>query len=150
MYKDIEISGSDTDTPLNVARRLSVAQPFLPAKPCKILDCGCGSGGYVIAFESIDGVEAYGLEFEQEKVRLARERGIAAGRVVQGDIQDMPFEDSSFDAVLLNEVLEHVPSESLGLSEINRVLRPGGVLLVFSPNRMYPFESHGVALNRAE
>ncbi len=147
-YRAIDISGSDTDKPLNVARRLAVASPFLPAPPCRFLDCGCGSGGYLLAFDSLEGVDAHGLEYEEAKVSLARQRGIAEDRILQGDIQSMPYEDGYFDAVLLNEVLEHIPDHHKGLSEVNRILRPGGILLVFSPNRCYPFETHGVSSRR--
>jgi ubiquinone/menaquinone biosynthesis C-methylase UbiE len=148
-YNTIDISGADTDKPINVARRLRVSLPFLPEVPCRLLDCGCGSGGYVQAFNSLNGVETHGLEYEVEKVRLARQkRGVEADRILQGDIQAMPYEDGYFDAVLLNEVLEHIPDQHKGLSEINRILRPGGILLIFSPNRYYPFETHGVYLKR--
>ncbi len=149
-YNTIEISGADTDKPLNLARRLQVARPFLPECPCKLLDCGCGSGGYVQAFNSLTGIETHGLEYEEEKVRLARhQKGVEAERVLQGDIQNMPYEDGYFDAVLLNEVLEHIPDQHKGLSEVHRILRPGGILLIFSPNRYYPFETHGVYLKRS-
>ena len=145
-YSDIKISGGDTDEPINLQRRVRVAARFLSEHPCRLLDCGCGSGGYVEALDTLPHIRAYGLEFEASKVRRARRRIIASSRVVQGDIQTMPYADNSFDAVLLNEVLEHVPDQNRGLKEVNRVLRPGGRLLVFSPNRFYPFETHGVIL----
>jgi len=148
-YNSIEIAGADTDKPLNLARRLEVVHPFFPDMPCRLLDCGCGAGGYLEAFSSLPGIEAHGLEYEAEKVRLARFRnGVNTDQILQGDIQSMPYQDGYFDAVLLNEVLEHVPDQYKGLSEVNRVLRPGGRLLVFSPNRYYPFETHGVHLKR--
>ena len=45
-----------------------------------------------------------------------------------------------------NEVLEHVPDDHKALAEVYRILRPGGQLVVFSPNRLFPFETHGVEL----
>ena len=56
--------------------------------------------------------------------------------------------DASVDAALLNEVLEHVPNEAAALRELFRVLCPGGKLIVFSPNRLFPFETHGYASRR--
>ncbi|NNL95813.1 MAG: class I SAM-dependent methyltransferase [Xanthomonadales bacterium] len=143
-YPDIEVDGSDTDAPLNVARRVAIVRQYLPPGDCRLLDCGCGAGGYLMALEEQAGVPGYGLEFEQKKVDTAHARGLHPSRVIQGDIQAMPYPDSSFDTVLLNEVLEHVPDQQAGLDEIHRVLKPGGHLLVFSPNRGYPFETHGV------
>jgi SAM-dependent methyltransferase len=148
-YADIDISGSDTDKPLNLQRRVALAEPFLQDRPCSLLDCGCGAGGYVAAFDALPGIQAFGIEYEAGKVALALGRGLSPDRILRGDIQSMPYSDDSFDAVLLNEVLEHVPDHRLGLSEVCRVLRPGGTLLVFSPNRCYPFETHGVVSRRS-
>ncbi len=61
--------------------------------------------------------------------------------VANGD--RLPFDNNSFDGVLLNEVLEHVADDALTMREIARVLRPEGVLALFSPNRWFPFEGHG-------
>jgi SAM-dependent methyltransferase len=67
-----------------------------------------------------------------------------ANAIREGDAQELPFPDGHFDTVLVNEVLEHVPDQDKALLEIHRVLRPGGYLVVFSPNRWYPVETHGV------
>ena len=56
----------------------------------------------------------------------------------------MDIETESFDLALLNEVLEHVTNETKALQEIWRVLKPKGILIIFSPNRLYPFETHSV------
>ena len=58
----------------------------------------------------------------------------------------MPFPDDTFDGVWLNEVLEHVVDEEETLLDLRRVLRPGGHLVVVSPNRFFPFEGHGMQL----
>jgi len=49
---------------------------------------------------------------------------------------------------LLNEVLEHIPDEKRALSEIHRVLVQNGLVIIFAPNRWYPFETHGVRLRK--
>ncbi len=113
-----------------------------------VLDCGCGAGQYVQAL--LDrGVDARGIEFDCVKVaRFAREHPEWASNVRTGDIEAMEFPDEVFDVVLLNEVLEHVTDERRALAEIHRVLRTGGVLVVFSPNRLYPFETHSVYVRK--
>lgn len=97
---------------------------FAPALSGRLLDVGCGSKPY----KSLFVVEEYiGLDIDSE---ITRKRGIA-DYLYDGNA--FPFADSSFDAVLCNQVLEHVfnPVEFLG--EIARVLKPGGKLLLTVP-----------------
>jgi len=56
----------------------------------------------------------------------------------------MPFRDATFDVILLHEVLEHVDNDVETLREARRLLAPGGKIVIFCPNRLYPFETHGV------
>jgi SAM-dependent methyltransferase len=89
-----------------------------------LLDVGCGSKPYQRLFE----VKEYvGLDIDSE---ITRQRGIADHLY---DGKKFPFEDASFDAVLCNQVLEHVFNPDEFLSEIMRVLRPGGKLLLTAP-----------------
>jgi SAM-dependent methyltransferase len=131
----IAIAGGDTGTPLNIAKRLRIISEHIPSGS-RVLDAGCGSGEYVRA---LSGYDVRGVENSARKVAVA-----ADARIQRGDIESLPFDAASFDAVLLNEVLEHVPNEVRALREAARVLRPDGRLLLFSPNRLYPFETHGV------
>jgi SAM-dependent methyltransferase len=91
-------------------------------------------------------VDAVGIEYLSEKVAIAQQQPGLSNFIHQGDIQHIQFNDSSFDAVLLNEVIEHVPHEEQALQEIYRVLKPHGILIIFCPNRLFPFETHGVYL----
>lgn len=97
---------------------------FAPLLSGRLLDVGCGSKPY----KSLFAVDAYiGLDIDSEMTRM---RGMADYLY---DGSAFPFTDSSFDAVLCNQVLEHVfnPDEFLG--EISRVLKPGGKLLLTVP-----------------
>ncbi len=60
----------------------------------------------------------------------------------------IPFANETFDVVLLHEVIEHVTDDLATLREVRRVLRPDGRAVIFCPNRLYPFETHGVFLGR--
>jgi SAM-dependent methyltransferase len=141
----IQPAGGDTATPLTLSNRIDyiVAAVGSP-RDARCVDCGCGRGEYVASLAAA-GANAVGIEIEAAKLRDAA-RGRAARRVSRGDIQALPFRAQSFDLALVNEVLEHVPDDLSGLREVYRVLRPGGQAVLFSPNRLYPFETHGVHL----
>jgi SAM-dependent methyltransferase len=145
-YTAIPIAGGDTATPRNLAKRLAQIRRWAAAG-C-LLDAGCGAGEYVVALEQY-GYDVRGIEYLGEKVAQWQAAHPGDPRVQQGDLARLPFPDAAFDAVLVNEVLEHVPDERAVLAELRRVLRPGGVLLVFSPNRRFPFETHGVDRRRS-
>ena len=139
----IQPAGGDTATPLNLSKRIEYILAAVGSLDgSRFIDCGCGRGEYVARLGEA-GARAVGIEIEAGKLRDAA-GGRAAARVSQGDIQKLPFRDVSFDLALVNEVLEHVPDDLAGLREVHRVLRPGGQVVVFSPNRLYPFETHGV------
>jgi ubiquinone/menaquinone biosynthesis C-methylase UbiE len=139
-YPQIAPAGGDTATPLNLAKRLGVIQRYAQVQGRRVLDCGCGAGDYVFALRAL-GADAWGIEYAREK--LAKAPAPVVGRVSVGDLHHIALRNGCVDVALLNEVLEHVPDDRLALREVHRVLRPGGVLLIFSPNRRYPFETHG-------
>jgi SAM-dependent methyltransferase len=144
---EIQIAGGDTATPLNLQKRLDwISSVAGPLRGKRVIDCGCGAGEYVRALANL-GADAWGVEYSAEKIEEAhRIRGLEEGRVAVGDIESLDFADDHFDVALVNEVLEHVPNDAQGMREVHRILKPGGVVVVFSPNRLYPFETHGVSL----
>jgi SAM-dependent methyltransferase len=142
----IEPAGGDTATPRNLHKRLALLERHAgPLAKRRVLDCGCGAGDYVRALLA-RGADAFGVERDGRKLaaRAASGGEAAPARITTGDLEALAFPDASFDVALANEVLEHVPDERAALGELRRVLRPGGRLLVLSPTRLYPFETHGV------
>jgi 2-polyprenyl-3-methyl-5-hydroxy-6-metoxy-1,4-benzoquinol methylase len=109
----------------------------------RVLDAGCARGAYVEAILRRT-PHVVGVEYNPSAVEAFRQRTGLTDVVRVGDIANLEFDDHSFDVVLLNEVLEHVPDDMATLRELHRVLRPGGVLALLSPNRLYPFEQHGL------
>jgi ubiquinone/menaquinone biosynthesis C-methylase UbiE len=142
-YGRIVAAGGDTAAPINLEKRLRMVERHVRVRGRRVLDCGCGAGEYVLALLA-RGADAWGIEFLPEK--LARTRTALSGRVSVGDLCAMAVGDSTIDVALLNEVLEHVPDDAAALGEVHRVLKPGGTLVLFSPNRRYPFETHGAVL----
>ncbi len=106
----------------------------------RVFEAGCGIGSYLVRLQKEAG-QAVGLDIELERLRQAQQ---GADQVVCGAGESLPFPDGAFDLVLSHEVIEHVQDDRAAVGEIVRTLRPGGRLVLFCPNRGYPFETHGV------
>lgn len=146
----IKVGGGDTATPLNLEKRLHFLEGFIVPGQTKLLDCGCGAGEYVNALSQQFQIDAWGIEYSEAKVIQAKQSNPFSQRISQGDIQNIQYSDNTFDVALLNEVLEHVPNELASLQEVHRVLKVNGVLILFSPNRWFPFETHGVYIKGSQ
>jgi SAM-dependent methyltransferase len=96
------------------------------AAPATVLEVGCGWGAFAARVAEETSADVVALDLSPRMVELACERGVDA-RV--GDVQALPFSDGTFDCVVANWMLYHVPDVDRGLSEIARVLRPGGRLV---------------------
>jgi len=94
--------------------------------PRRVLEVGCGWGELAARIQKELGCVVAALDLSPRMVELARGRGVDA-RVA--DVQDIPFEDGEFDAVVAAWMLYHVPDLRRCLGEIVRVLRPGGTLV---------------------
>jgi len=106
----------------------------------RVLENGCGIGTYVERLTPLAG-QVIGLEYDFQRAREARSR---SERILCAAGEKLPFPDDNFDLILSHEVLEHVQDDAAALREMLRVLRPGGRMLIFVPNRGYPFETHGI------
>ena len=132
-----------TASPLNVRYRGSgsIAE-YLSGR---WLDYGCADGGYTDGLLDGGASSVVGVDVEAARVEEARRRGhppdVADFEVFDGTT--LPFDDGSFDGGFsVNEVMEHVADERQSLAELHRVIKPGGHLVVISPNRWFPFEGH--------
>ncbi|WDF35478.1 class I SAM-dependent methyltransferase [Streptomyces sp. T12] len=115
-----------------LARALGPAVPERP--PATVLDVGCGDGSAAaVAARVLDGHRIVGVDWSQDALRRAARR---LPRVVRGQLSDggLPFVSGSADAVLFSEVVEHLVDPDGALDELRRVLRPGGHLMLSTPN----------------
>lgn len=115
----------------------------------RVLDIGCGNardiakiaayGGYVIGVDISEGMVAAA---RQEVERT----GIKGITLQVGDATCLDFPDASFDKVLCSEVIEHIPDAPQALREMHRVLKPGGTLVLSTPNKgsWYGFERYSL------
>jgi len=96
-----------------------------------LLDVGCGNGKFLVHMRKL-GWEVMGVEPDSKAVRIARE--CFKLNVFQGRLEKIKFPDNSFDVVTMNHVIEHVPNPVELLAECYRILKPGGKLVVVTPN----------------
>ncbi|MFI9765982.1 methyltransferase domain-containing protein [Streptomyces sp. NPDC052415] len=124
---------SGTPRSLRQARMLAAA--LGTSTPATVLDIGCGDGtAAAVAAPLLPGHRIIGVDWSQDALRRARTR--LACEPVRGELTGggLPFRSESADAVLFSEVIEHLVDPDAALDEIRRVLRPGGHLMLSTPN----------------
>ncbi|MCY3796674.1 MAG: class I SAM-dependent methyltransferase [Chloroflexi bacterium] len=121
-------------------RRLAMMAQWAPLEGARVLVAGCGLGMYASKIRQRFTADVEAFDIELDRVRLAR-AGVPSALVSAAE--DIPFADSTFDVVLSHEVIEHVRDDRRSVSEMLRVTRTGGRILLFCPNRWHPFETHG-------
>lgn len=114
-----------------VDAREIVFEQVTAAQPDTVLEVGCGEGELAERFARELGAEVVAVDQSERMVEITRARGVDA-RV--GDVQELPFEDATFDVVVAAWMLYHVPDLDRGLAELARVTQPGG-RLVAATNR---------------
>jgi SAM-dependent methyltransferase len=121
-------------------RRLTmILDAFGEVKPGRVLENGCGVGMYVEKLKPHVGM-VVGLEYDYERAREAHE---GSQHILNAAGENLPFPDGSFDFILSHEVLEHVRDDRAAVAEMVRTLNPGSRMVIFCPNKGYPFETHG-------
>lgn len=121
-------------------RRLGMIARWARLENAVILEAGCGQGAYAGQFRRrfSPHVEAFDLEFA--RVQMARRE---TPHALVAAAEALPYRSNYFDTVLSNEVIEHVADDRAAVGEMVRVLKPGGRIVLFCPNRWYPVEQHG-------
>ena len=101
------------------------------ARTAPVLDIGTSAGTNLRLLRDVGFTDVTGLDFNEEAVRWCAEKGLGAVRL--GSVTSIPFEDASFSLILATDIVEHVDDDTLALSEIRRVLRPGAAALITVP-----------------
>ncbi len=107
-----------------------------PAPGSRILEVGCGGGAFLSFLEG-KGHTAVGVDILGEAVRLAAQAA-PGSRVLEADAAELPFEDGAFDRLVSHHLVEHLEDLEGALREWRRVLVPGAVMAICTPNRLYP------------
>lgn len=109
-----------------------------------IMDFGCGSGGTVQELRNL-GYQSFGCDMEfkhQKNVDTEKMKESGMIRLIARQPYKLPFDDGTFDFVFSDQVFEHVKNYSESISEISRILKPGGFCLHIFPSRYKPIEPH--------
>ncbi|WP_328550495.1 class I SAM-dependent methyltransferase [Streptomyces sp. NBC_00366] len=125
---------SGTPRTLRQARMLATALGPATGTPRTVLDLGCGDGtAAATAAPLLSGHRIVGVDWSQDALTRARTH---LSYPVRGELGGggLPFRTACADAVLFSEVIEHLVDPDAALDEIRRVLRPGGHLLLSTPN----------------
>lgn len=113
--------------------RLNILELIEPAPGERLLDLGCDDGAWSVRLRNgCDSLRLYGLDVSTDRLALANRAGI---HPVAADLsRGLPFPSNSFDIVHANQVIEHLPDLDGFVSEIHRVLRPGGRTIISTEN----------------
>jgi len=121
-------------------RRLRMIANWATLDAALILEDGCGIGTYASQFARRFHARVEALDIEAERVAEAHKE---VPHALVGACEHLPYPSNVFDLVFSNEVIEHVQDDRATAAEMVRVARPGGRIILFCPNRWYPFETHG-------
>ena len=133
-YEDPEVpASSGRDRARRQAEMLAEVLRTVPA-PARVIDIGCGDGFATdVARSRNAGHHFVGLDWSATALAQARERGLAVLRAGL-DGPGLPVASASVDVVVMSEVIEHLVDTDMAIEEAHRVLRPGGSLLLSTPN----------------
>jgi SAM-dependent methyltransferase len=108
----------------------------------RVLDAGCGTGGFLAMLGTRrPDLLRFGIEWDASAVRRARDK--SGARITRGTVNALPFADGSFDVAISADVLCHAEVHPrIALGELNRVLRPGGSLIVNLPAYQWLLSAH--------
>jgi len=118
-----------------------LVRPYLK-EDSHLLEIGCGAGNLLVQ-ASVPGSVPIALDLSMQALNFVRSRlqelvtgkdAIHGYACIQSIGEHLPFADASFDCILLSEVVEHLEAPEFSIREASRVLRPGGRLLVTTPN----------------
>jgi 2-polyprenyl-6-hydroxyphenyl methylase/3-demethylubiquinone-9 3-methyltransferase len=109
----------------------------------KVLDVGCGMGVQASIWAA-DGYCVTGVDIDQSLLQIGKNRAEEKQlniHWVQASAIKLPFADECFDICLSIELLEHIADWQTSLSELNRVVKPGGLVLLTTTNKICPFQN---------
>ncbi len=139
-----KVAGRLAEEDVEAARIQAVAGIIgRPLAGLRILNLGCGTGGFNVAAERAGG-ETWGIDANPQAIRICqlRRRLGAGGRYAVARAEELPFPDGVFDLVYCLSTLEHVGGVDQAIRQMVRVTRPGGIVMLYAPNSWGLYENH--------
>lgn len=128
----------DVFTPEAKARLIAAFTRLSGLRPgARVVDLGCGSGTFTELLRKA-GYDSVGVDISPKLVEVGRAKHPGL-ELIEGDIENLPFETNSFDGAWLCGVIHHFPDPRRCAEETFRILRPGGRFVAADPSRMNPF-----------
>lgn len=116
----------------------------------KMLEVGCGNGDFSNYLAVNNNADILGLDFSTESIKIANQKkevfGAKTSSFMVGDAQNIDLPDNSFDIIVSCECLEHIPVPQKMVSEIFRLLKPGGMVVLTTENYFNAYAYHRVYL----
>ena len=109
-------------------------------KTAAILDVGCSAGALIQYLHTKNFDHIYGIDASETAINLCHQKII--GNIFRMDARKLKWEDKKFDVIIASDVLEHIDEDQTALREWNRVLKTGGILIVFVPAFQFLWSSH--------
>lgn len=134
-YRSWGVAGENDELPrrmkhLTFASRLHSIEAFI-SSPGKVLDVGCATGYFLEVAQSL-GWEVAGVELSAYSAGLAGSK--FGKRIFNGTLEQAVYPDGTFDLVTLSDLIEHVPQPVAFLREVRRILKPGGLVMIVTPD----------------
>lgn len=123
-----------------IRRAIQLLQASLdPSRTYKVLDLGCGGMTFERHLAEMKNLEITYLDMCEDVIKNVSRRRVPGTRFVNGDMEGLPIRDQTFDMVVHFQTIHHIPVITQALSEIHRVLKPGGHLYSLEANGFCPF-----------
>lgn len=105
-----------------------------------LLEVGCGRGFYINSISHLfPESNIWGIDLCEKYLSIAAKNKGKNVRLLKSDATDLPFENNYFDIIIASEILEHIPNDIRAISEMYRVLKPDGKIVITIPSKNYPF-----------
>lgn len=102
-----------------------------------VLDIGCGNARDLLVLAE-KGIKCVGIDSSKgmviEGLKSLKDNGFSNIKIYEADAKNLPFEDSTFNKIILSETIEHIPNYKIVINECKRVLNKGGILVITTPN----------------